>query len=56
MYKYELLGKELNDRFSGPLEGISVDALQEYQSSWKMCPLSRGNKLARLKTIFQVVY
>ena len=53
VYKYELLEKELNEEFSGGLDGISVQDLRRYQNSWKVCPQSRANKLARLKRVFR---
>ncbi len=53
LYKFELLEKELNGRFSGRLEGISAGGLRDNQSSWQMCPQSRANKLARLKRMFR---
>jgi hypothetical protein len=53
--KYELLGRELKQRFKGlDVAGISIDDLESYREGWKLSPVSAGKKLDRLKTFFKL--
>jgi integrase/recombinase XerD len=52
--KYELLCRELNERFLGrEVKGISADEAGSYRESWKLSGISSSKKLERVRAFFR---
>jgi site-specific recombinase XerD len=54
MRKYQLLGREMVDRFGNvPVDSIGIDTLAEYRETWKLAPATSRNKVERLRAFFK---
>jgi integrase/recombinase XerD len=51
--KYELLCRELKDRFKGNIKSLDSDDLAKYRETWKLSAISSRKKLERLRTFFK---
>jgi integrase/recombinase XerD len=51
--KYELLCRELKDRWKANIKSLDLDDLAKYRETWKLSAISSRKKLERLRTFFK---